>query len=396
MADTCYFPPRHYQAATFKGVSLGVVLECDSQHGRRGAEGEFPFGESTSYADLGRRIRRFRIKAMFPKSTHVADVAAAIAACESPNAGTLVHPVRGNVMAACKNLHVVDNPEDAAGVTYIEAEFVEANTFLAGIAGLIGGLGLGLGDLLGAVQDAFAGSYDVGALPVYDVGAAVTATADVVSTIRDAFSGAVGFSADSNVTRIQTDLQTVTALPDTLMRPITAWQAISNGIAAVNRYGVTPAAVVDAQRAIINTASQSSAGPAAPVREAVYQATRIIAAAYMAQATISDTTATSQELCARYNAFVAVMGEEILAARNSCDNTLHLALRLFMATTQKAMLARIYSAPLIVQYDFHGGVFGVVAAHEIYGDGRRFAEIEARNPAAPPYHIGPVVAAVRA
>ncbi|RPH73630.1 hypothetical protein EHM76_05065, partial [bacterium] len=44
---------KDYVPASFKGVQFYCV-DADVEGGRRGAEGEFPFGEETAYADLGR------------------------------------------------------------------------------------------------------------------------------------------------------------------------------------------------------------------------------------------------------------------------------------------------------------------------------------------------------
>ena len=103
MALGCYTAP--YLPASFKGVPF-EALTAESEHGRRGAEGEFPFGEQTAYADLGRKIRRYSLKARFVLNSHVDDSAALIAACESPGSGALAHPTRGIVNAACTSCKV--------------------------------------------------------------------------------------------------------------------------------------------------------------------------------------------------------------------------------------------------------------------------------------------------
>ena len=65
---------KDYAPASFKGVGfLCTVAEVDG--GRRGAEGEFPFGEDTAYADLGRKIRVYHLTAVFREDDHVSELA---------------------------------------------------------------------------------------------------------------------------------------------------------------------------------------------------------------------------------------------------------------------------------------------------------------------------------
>ena len=70
--------------ASFKGMGFWCT-EASIEGGRRGAEGEFPFGEDTAYADLGRKIRTFNLTAVFREDDHVLDASASSSNGESPN-----------------------------------------------------------------------------------------------------------------------------------------------------------------------------------------------------------------------------------------------------------------------------------------------------------------------
>src|SRR4029079_15752726 len=98
--------------ASFKGVGFWCT-EADIEGGRRGAEGEFPFGEDTAYADLGRKIRVFHLSAEFAEADHVWDSQALFDACQSPGPGLLVHPTRCTHMVACRSVKVTDNLGDS-------------------------------------------------------------------------------------------------------------------------------------------------------------------------------------------------------------------------------------------------------------------------------------------
>ena len=130
---------KDYVPASFKGVGF-VCTEASIEGGRRGAEGEFPFGEDTAYADLGRKIRVFNLTAVFREDDHVSDASALYAACESPGPGILVHPTKGTHMVACRSVKISDKVEEEQGETTAELEFVEANILGGSFAGSLFGI----------------------------------------------------------------------------------------------------------------------------------------------------------------------------------------------------------------------------------------------------------------
>ena len=137
--------------ASFKGVQF-YCTEADIEGGRRGAEGEFPFGEDTKYADLGRKIRVYNLTAVFREDDHVSDSQALFTACESPGPGMLVHPTRGSFMAACRKIKIKDPLEEGIGESEAELEFVEANIGFGAGAGSAGGGGRRGRSLFGVVS----------------------------------------------------------------------------------------------------------------------------------------------------------------------------------------------------------------------------------------------------
>src|SRR5262245_32405325 len=146
---------RGYVTASFKGVAFQCT-ESDAEGGRRGAEGEFPFGENTAYADLGRKIRVYHITAVFREDSHIGDSQALFEVCQSPGPGMLVHPTRGTFMAACRSVKIKDNSEEQ-GETTAELEFVEANPVATGLGGMLFGI---ISTALNTVsQDTFISDY---------------------------------------------------------------------------------------------------------------------------------------------------------------------------------------------------------------------------------------------
>lgn len=392
MAQGCYVD--HFRPASFKGVSF-PAQEASSQHGRRGAEGEFPFGEFTAYADLGRRIRHYHIKARYADNDHLARARELIAAVESPGPGTLVHPHLGAVRAACKKAKVSNHVIDDSGYTDIDLEFVEAQDWLGTAVGAVLPA-LGLGDITAAVAEMFAAEYVLDQVPIYDVVPAVETARGAIETIGTSFRSAVGLSADKKIWRISADLDTVATRGESVHRSATAWQAISNGIAAIDAHAVSETARVTALRRVVNWGARGSTltGTGGSAQDAVISAVRILGAAYLAKAGATAVAASSQEACRQYKTVLTVLNEEADIARNRCDDALHIALRDFTAAAQTSLLDRVFGTPPIVEFDFSGGVFSIVAAHEIYGDATRFAEIEANNTDSLPFLVGPLVRAV--
>lgn len=392
MADACYRRP--FYTASFKGFSFEAE-DASSEHGRRGAEGQFPFGEETAYADLGRHIRTYHIKGRFVTNDHMQQSGRFIAVCESPGPGTLVHPTRGAVRAACKKLKVSDKLIDGFGVTEVDCEFVEASDWLGSAVGAII-TGLNSGRVTSTLQDLFLARYVVSTVAINQQAAVLSTASNAVGAVKRGFDQASGLSTDANVWRVSEDLETVSS--GTVARNATlAWQAISNGIAAVDLYGSESAQKVFAHRTIINWASSQPAsltGTAGLAQEMVVSSMRILAGVALAKVVSTSPAANAQEACRQYAMVISVLREEATAARTRCDDDLHLALNQFIVETQTTLLARVYGTPAIVEYDFGGPVWSMVAAHEIYGDARRSRDIESINARTLPWQFGPVVSAV--
>lgn len=392
MAIGCYTPK--YAQFSFKGVSA-ICIDADLEGGRRGAEGEMPFSEVSAYADLGRKIKRFRLKVVFRENSHLADALRFFRTCESPGPGTLVHPLYGAVRAACKSIRVQDSPENHQGETTADVEFVEANSGLGGLVSSL--LGLAVGPVLAATATYFAANFRPSSTPFFALGAIGSVARSSVMAIHAELQIAAGMQDDSGYWQVTHDLGALAAGP-AMAEPGTAWLGLSGGVAAIDRYGRSPDAKIDAYRRLANRAAALPRAPAAATtaQESVVITQRVLAAAYMARAALTIPTATMQDGFVIYDRVVTLLDNEIMAATAACNNGLHLALTQFSADTQAALLARIYDLPPIVEYDFHRGVPSIVAAHSIYGDAKKFGMIERYNARHLPYMIGPKVVAPRA
>lgn len=391
----CYVP--QFLPAAFKGVTFEAV-DASSEHGRRGAEAEFPFSETSAYADLGRRIRRYKLKARFVENSHVADAGKLIRACESPGPGTLQHPTRGIVRAACKKIHVHDELIEGFGQSIAELEFVEANDWIAGASAVTSLLGIGVGPAVSAAGALLSATYDVPSLPYYAQASATMVAQGAISAIGSALAGAAGISTDRTYWQVARDIETIATSPIQAARVGTAWLGVSGGMAAIDTYATGPSAKWQAYRSVANWAASQST-PVHPVAVAsvdgVVATTRIMTAAYLARTAMETEQATLQDGLRQYDAVATVLDQEIAAARAACRDGLFIQLSEFSADVRAKLLNRAYNLPAIVQYDFGGSVSSIVAAHEIFGDAREFASIERSNATTWPFVLGPLVTSPR-
>lgn len=379
MADACYKPK--YLNGSYKGVSFKVE-EAGSEHGRRGAIGEFPFGETTAYADLGRKNRSYSISARFDGNDHILQAAALIAVCELPGSGPLVHPTRGVILsAACTKLSVSDKVETEQGVTYVTMEFVEANNWPNGLS-LIGQLlGLVLAPLLSASSTSFKSSYAPSTIQPYRLAPVLAKTQAQVTFIQQRYELATTSKAtDQSRNRIANDLNRIATDNGLTSDPDTADDGISLGITAIAQATVG-AAKFEAMRAIANNASKTStfSAPASTAENAVYAHIRITAAGYMAEAVLEMDTARADEIFTRADILDDLLAQELVYARASCNNELFLQISKFRTEAKTKIYSKAYKSPGLITYDFNGRVHPLVAAYSIYNDAKRHRELENLN-----------------
>lgn len=379
MALGCYTEP--YLPASFKGVPF-VAMEATSTHGRRGAEGEFPFGENTAYADLGRKIRTYTLEGRFQTNLHTLEAAAFIAACESTGPGVLTHPTRGVILsAACRSLTVRDRVEEEAGVTYVEVEFVEANDWPNGLSLLGQLLGLALGAIIGASRSHYSATYAPDDIQPFRREAVVQSAQDRMADIASEYAQATANKSDDlSRNRILNDLavlvedDTVAADVATMDRGLAlGMNALANELEGRNKF--------DVFRRLANQAALTSTynTPASTSENAIFANVRVIAAAYMAEGSLEEQSSRTGQVYEELDAIDALLASEQSYAYGQCANELYAAISDFRTTTVAQLYAKAYEAPGLVSYDFGGGVHPLVASYSVFNDAKRHRELERYN-----------------
>lgn len=394
MAEACYTAP--YFPCSYKGIAFDA-MEVTSEHGRRGAEGEFPFGESTGYADLGRRIRTYTVRGRFATNDHVRRSAALIAVCEAPGPGPLVHPTRGIVMVACRSLSVSDNPLEEQGVTYVDLDFVEANVWGNGFTfGNLLQAGLSMVSLIAAVGGSFDTNYKPRDAKPYNSDKILRTASTAITQVKDEYQAAAvrGAATDPNTWSAIFDLERRAADVSVLLDSAETFRTIRLGMAALSASTERDEMFQAFLRLANENAKVSTLGGQDGLsQDAVYGTVRSLSAGYMVRGALQNDNINAQDAFRAYEQVSAVLATEIEAARIRCDNNLYLELRNFYTSAQTALLNRVYSLPALVIYNFRKPVHALVAAYEIYNDAKRAPSIENQNPGSSPWGVGPRVVA---
>jgi prophage DNA circulation protein len=388
---------KDYVTASFKGVSF-YCKEADIEGGRRGAEGEFPFGEDTAYADLGRKIRVYHLTAAFREDDHVSDSQALFQVCESPGPGMLVHPTRGAVMAACRSVKVKDSIEESAGETTAELEFVEAN------AGFGAGSGFG-GSLFGilstglslASQTSFLNSYRPAQAPQPWTIDVIDTAQRMITVTAAAAEQSLTADSPSSVWRTVLKMQEVANDDGLAANPVNVDTSLVNGFAVITDNIQVPKTRFTVFRKLANaatTAKRLPAGAAHDSEQAVLTRQRILSAIGMAEAAMGHKYSYIDEGLAAMDAVLAVLDDEARAAYNTCDNALFMELKKYAIQFNQMMNDLSYRLPGVVRVDFAGGVHPLVAAYAIYRDAKRHRDLEPRNIIDANGRIGPLVIGV--
>jgi hypothetical protein len=391
MARGNYCPD--YAIASFKGVQFDA-MEVTSEHGRRGHEGEFPFAEHTGYVDLGRKIRKYTLSGRFVENTHIKDAAVLIAACESPGPGPLIHPTRGTIIAACTEAKFKDDVLEGKGITTCELSFVEANFNISPVNLLGNFLSIDIGGILDAAGISFSSSYFPELTMYFDVASVVNSAVGAVQFMRGVYYKNIGINGTVDQWQVLGAFDDAIASSSSFkVRPY-ALEQIMSSIKVIDNY-VSDADKYDAFRSVANWAAQNTTlnGVGGKSQNAVFSLVRISAAAEMAKALIDNPPVTMSDALAKYDAVMALLENEAQIAKANCNDKLFLQLRDFASIAGRRILSNAYNKPSTIRYDFGASVHSLVASFSIYGDAKRFAELEAANTNALPFLLGPIVSA---
>lgn len=366
--------------ASFKGVGFWCT-DANIEGGRRGAEGEFPFGEQTAYADLGRKIRNFNLTAVFREDNHVGDSTALFRACESPQPGILVHPTRGTHLVACKSIKVSDKIEEEQGETTAELEFVEANPVGTGLGGSI--FGIIASAVLSVSSASFRASYIPATISQPWSNDIVETAQSLITVTHDVLVQTFNEETSTEQWRIAIKMDEVSKDPGLALYAENVDNSFTSGINQITYNIQDPDKKWQVLRQLTNVAAKESnlpsTGGAAAIENSVYSRFRVLTGVALAETAMARKYPNVQAAIAAMDITSAVLEDEAKSAYNICDNELYLELTKYIVNFKSMMNDLAYRLPGLITVDFQGGVHPLVAAYVIYNDAKRHRDLEPRN-----------------
>lgn len=389
-----------YLHASWKGVPF-VCDASEDDFGRRGHLYEYPLSERIGWKDLGRKARRFKVTGYLIGGNQITQTRAMAAAAESPEPGMLIHPAYGSQRCACIKLTTRLEYFKDKRRTKLQIELVEASDSMAPYV-----LGQATAMVFASGSNAIAQAMNAWWNPNERASPAAWEVARDVSLVLarliEPASDEEGWDAISVLER---GVQPVEDLPT---RP----GAYSLARAGIGFPVFVPGAMYSEFRDVIEPIDHGTAiirlnhadalerlrefnaqvidlGVTGSFSiESLVIAARLSVARDYALVAIQTRYNTVSEALADLDFIMAIYDEEEAAATRRCDDVLVTAIRKARAEAAQAMLAANIRLPGIVESNVDGVWPSLLAAHKLYGDGKRYEEVERYNPQMPPFFIG--------
>lgn len=385
---------KKLQPASFRGVPF-KVRDARTTVGRRTVLHEYPQRDTPFTEDMGRKARQFTIEAIILGDDYFKARDALIEALEKAGPGELVHPYYGRRMVALQNPSAIAETPERGGTASFSLDFVEAgeNAQPSARIDTRAQVDAAASSAADAAAHDFAGSFSVNGSPEFVGHSALDLAKDISGSLNKLRNGMIPdvsilseYSAAASgvmnglerLVRTPYDLASnmlglFKGLSGLARNPFSGIDALRNlfGYGSADRAsggtsGSTLAVVPATTPARIVQADNQAALVALTQRAAVIEATRASSVAsydsYEQAATLRD------ELAERLD----------LVAEQASDPVYTALVRLRVAmvrdiNTRGADLAHLSTTELSATLP------ALVAAHRIYGDARRDADLISRN-----------------
>jgi len=411
-APGCVIPT--YRDASWKGVPF-LCETSDDEFGRRGDQYEYPLSEDTGYKDMGRKIRRFHLTGYLIGSDQVEKSNAMARAAESPQPGTLVHPMFGGQQVACVTLKISADYRRDIKRTKLDFDFVEANASMAPYAFSTsaeqvftsGTAAIDASTLravwqpnVNAVEAARAIDMNLASLvePAED-----EESFDVVSVLEgrsqplpavnlQALAGRLPAPAPSLRAGLTPDDSSATFDVTVVKAGYITFEGvvapITEGTATIRRLHLDAVKRLHAFNAFVVEQSDGT-----PSVESLIVSARLSLIRDYALAALQATYSTVTEAMLALDFVMAVYDDEERLAAQTCYDVLVTAIRRARADAARSILTKNIRLPGIVSSEVHGQWPSVVVSHKLYVDGRRYAQVESYNAQMVPFLIGSQIVA---
>jgi prophage DNA circulation protein len=395
-----------YLDASWKGVPFFVENSAD-EFGRRGDLYEYPLSDDIGYKDLGRKARRFKVEGYLIGTDQVGLTQEMASAAESPEPGTLDHPMYGSQQVACVSLTTSADYRKDKKRTKLAFEFVEANPSMAPFAA-----GFSIGQLFNIGSDAVTQSQASAMWAPTQTDNAVTR--DISNQLGQLIAPATDEESYDAIDMLNRGWESVLdriaraalvvpqsqSIFDPVGTPIgstpTTYATYSSFLDATDpiNYGTATVRRIHDDDALARLRSFNSyvvtrsTGISSISTQSLVVTARLALvrdfALVVAQATYDTVKAALDDL----DFVMAVYDEELAIATRHCDDPLVAAIYKARATAASTILGRNIRLPGLAETNVGGVWPSLVVAQKLYGDGTRYQQVENYNSLQNPYFMG--------
>jgi len=389
----CYAPDYH--VASWKGVEFFCDTSAD-EFGRRGDLYEYPLSDDIGYVDLGRKARRFKVEGyLIGRDQDDQSVRMALRA-ENPQPGILIHPLYGRQSVACVSLTTTADYRREKKRTKLSFEFIEAysSQSYAQAGGTVGQIFSSSNNAIDASRGS--ANWDPGARDIELLGDVSTALGQQFNPDPNVMVNEQNFDAVDTLNR-WLPFRPGAPLPT---RPFTALTARDVTPSVMPTYGIpsftAAVAPIDFASAVLRqihldalerlrefnayVVDRTEAMALTPSARSLIITTRLIAIRDYAIAAAQKRYDTVKDALDDLDFIMQVFDDEERLATEQCDDVLVAAIRQARATAASVILAANITRPGIVEFHVDGEWPSLVVAHKIYGNGRRYEQVERYNP----------------
>jgi prophage DNA circulation protein len=371
--NTC--PSPDYLEFSYQGFPLW--LHNSQLTVNKGAAQSDIYGRNSPVTtDTGNKAESFSFTCMlYGEGIQLQENALRLAA-QAPMPHALIHPSFGLMLA---NVHSVEFNTDYKSSLGVTTVTITGNEWGEDITCGFNALGIALNSLFLAIALSFNSRYSFNAVPSWrypQIQSVATNIENLINKNLSYVSGSISTDGDNWAYR-----------PN---------DAYNNTINRINELTPSEELSVGLKKLIHDLKIPVAISPASNCQDAIIQCTRLAAIAKLIDSLKDKVYLTSNEAYKDRELIIGALRSEINAASNVGSHELIKAMYELEKTYLADYLMRTKSLAPIVTHYVNVYSNSISLAHEFYGDGSRFKEIESLNPHLTPlFMIGNVYAAAR-
>lgn len=358
-----------YLDASFQGLSFYIESATLTVH-PGSATSEFPFRPLPASIDTSRKAEDYSFEGWITGADLRAQIAAFRLAASGPQPFIYGHPTFGPLVCGGKSLKFHEDYIKENQVCKISFEGFEWGVLPSG--GSSGNFFLAVSGLIAIAASSFLSRYTVQDIPAFQRPTVEQAYNRVVGNVQR-FVAAAG--EPSSVVSTVNDWQEATTAWPAISTPLIEFSNVSSsGFRAMN--GLVKSLGITVPPGSTQTAL-----------DALYQSPRLLAITALGNAMLAGDYVTPGEVCDARDAVLRPLFAELRAASVRGDVDMMRAIDNYQREFTSLVMLELVTKAAVVTHEFPAVTNSIAIAHELYGDGSRFREIEHLNPQYLPSNI---------